>query len=1130
MATKPKMAGMHTAGIFSDMTVDGPIIGTLVVIVDRAKNLPNRKTIGKQDPYCAARLGKEAKKTETDKRGGQTPRWDQELRFTVHDSPDYYQLKVSVFNDDKRTDLIGETWINLQDVIVAGGGQSDVWHNLNFKGKYAGEIRVEITYYDKRPKPEKSEKPERKELKQNPSMITPSTSAQSITDFGSVSGSGSGSTREGVGGPRQLGVKSVVKRRPLPSDPITGAPAQPPVAAPASAPIPVAAPPPAELVHTPSRGYRPPSVVDHVQMTPTRGYRDPPSAIPDHVQTPPRGYQNPPTAMPDHIQTSQGYQMSPNGMPDHVPRGYANPPVIQDQPSPRGYPGPANIFEPMQPQRGYHSPMVVQEHAQTPPRGYQNGFAPDQSPLQRVEFNAPQARYNQPQGYDVSPGSTPYGAPEDMIAAAPPSSQPMRNNDRYETYDPVSRNDYEHGHDMNQYLNQEEDPRDRYNGPRMLNYEAQQPGPYELPTSPGPPPPPPPAHASKNVSPAPPLAQPRAVHGRPVSRGDSNPYNTSMEDMHRHSIPAYTQPTPAYQAYSPSKNDDQSRRSGNGNPHHPRHNSYDSRDLRYNAGHEDMQPTVEDAPPTPAPGPGPNSYQPIIPHRGSAPSAMQQQTNEMYDQVPAPLNLRHRPSGNSIATTAPSHQHSNSSGGYPASSSMSSISHGASVTSRNSYGQLPSSRQDRSHSLGMQNTNGDYGLPEMPPTLVPGMDPIIAKEISDRIYHEKRASYSQNATSSQRGRYQESPRHQPQQIQQPIPLPYHDNSAVVPYSPQAAYDDRQGRYTSTAMVPVKPRGASPNPAMDRRGASPNPAMDRRGASPNPAMDRRGVSPNPMDRRGTSPNPMSRRGTSPNPAVMRKPVSPAPEPRRLSGIAFGPDSYDVFNPSLAGSKSATSLSAAYDSKDGPDAKIITYDGREIDPSDHIPESNYAPLLEQKGPKYASQMPGRNYRAPQAAQPMPSTGRKQLRQAVRPQSMVVSSPIYFSGGTPDHPQATGHRKLQKKSNRMSAQPAYHSSPNVPIYKDQNYASSRTSMQRPSTAEYANENYPPNGYQYGINPGSGGSGNGYRGSVLPVVPAKIPMALPAPVSSGTGRGGGGDAWALLEEMKNIDLGAPSSRRRRY
>jgi hypothetical protein len=65
----------HTAGIFADMSLDGPEIGTLVAVIDRAKNLPNRKTMGKQDPYCAMRLGKEAKKTETDRRGGQTPRW-----------------------------------------------------------------------------------------------------------------------------------------------------------------------------------------------------------------------------------------------------------------------------------------------------------------------------------------------------------------------------------------------------------------------------------------------------------------------------------------------------------------------------------------------------------------------------------------------------------------------------------------------------------------------------------------------------------------------------------------------------------------------------------------------------------------------------------------------------------------------------------------------------------------------------------------------------------------------------------------------------------------------------------------------------------------------------------------------
>ncbi|KAF2475292.1 uncharacterized protein BDR25DRAFT_279302 [Lindgomyces ingoldianus] len=195
MATKmgklSAFGGMHTAGIYSDMTVDGPEIGTLVVVVDRAKNLPNRRTMGKQDPYCAARLGKEAKKTETDKRGGQTPKWDQELRFTVHDSPDYHQLKVSVFNDDKKTELIGETWVSLETILTPGGGQSDTWHGLNCKGKYAGEIRIELTYYDTRPKAEKTPV-EKKE--------TARTEVQ----------------RPSVGGPRE---STPVKRRPLPSDP-----------------------------------------------------------------------------------------------------------------------------------------------------------------------------------------------------------------------------------------------------------------------------------------------------------------------------------------------------------------------------------------------------------------------------------------------------------------------------------------------------------------------------------------------------------------------------------------------------------------------------------------------------------------------------------------------------------------------------------------------------------------------------------------------------------------------------------------------------------------------------------------------------------------------------------------------
>jgi hypothetical protein len=203
MASKAATSA-HTTGIFADMSLDGPEIGTLVAVIDRARNLPNRKTMGKQDPYCAMRLGKEAKKTETDRRGGQTPKWDQEIRFTVHESPDYYKLKCSVFNDDKKTDLIGESWVDLKEVVVPGGGQNDLWHQLQFKGKYAGEIRMELTYYDTRPKDE-TVLEKRREKTRNNSQST-------------IAGSE-------VGGQKQLGPREI-RRRPLPPNPANISPLQ----------------------------------------------------------------------------------------------------------------------------------------------------------------------------------------------------------------------------------------------------------------------------------------------------------------------------------------------------------------------------------------------------------------------------------------------------------------------------------------------------------------------------------------------------------------------------------------------------------------------------------------------------------------------------------------------------------------------------------------------------------------------------------------------------------------------------------------------------------------------------------------------------------------------------------------
>ena len=82
---------------------------------------------------------------------------------------------------------------------MPGGGQNDLWHNLNCKGRYAGEIRIELTYYDTRAKEEK-----------------PPEAQASPTAIASKERGG-----EAVGGPRQ---PKPVKRRPLPADPISASP------------------------------------------------------------------------------------------------------------------------------------------------------------------------------------------------------------------------------------------------------------------------------------------------------------------------------------------------------------------------------------------------------------------------------------------------------------------------------------------------------------------------------------------------------------------------------------------------------------------------------------------------------------------------------------------------------------------------------------------------------------------------------------------------------------------------------------------------------------------------------------------------------------------------------------------
>ncbi|KAI1756014.1 hypothetical protein F4782DRAFT_318009 [Xylaria castorea] len=911
-ATKVKLpnplTGMHTAGIFSDMSIDGPEIGTLVLIVDRAKNLPNRKTIGKQDPYCAARLGKEAKKTATDIRGGQTPKWDQELRFTVHDSPDYYQLKLSLYNDDKKTELIGETWIDLRDIVVQGGGQSDQWHNLSCRGKYAGSIRIEITYYDRRPKPEK-----------------PAVQPKPVTS-GAEPDAASSSQRP------------VVKRRPLPSDPITGQ-------APAHA---------SELINTPPR----------VQSNPPSGPipNQVPSQLVEYSASPPNRHPQPDHYSPAH---SSGYQ-------------YSGPPPHQDYQLQRGVERLENFQTPQ-----YENDPFYQSNSAAP--------RPHESDSMAVYNNA-RPSYN----------------------TQPPSIQHRRSieDGRQPPLPPAHRARNSTGH--------------------LPDANAMNHGSYDI---------------------VPHKATPPMRHD--VLRNEAHRYSVTSVSSQSSAYPG----RPSYRPYDSAP----SLQSG---PQHidydpnlssaPRHQSYDS---AYNAHPRPMQPTVEDVP---------ESW---TPPQSRTRHSMSQYDEPEFDPIssPAPLNLsghgsvsheQCNPGQTQSLTRYDGYNESASPSPMPSADYSQALTHVPRPQTYQIY-----QYQNQMGELDNQIPNRiDYGSPEVPATLVPGVDPSLVREVSERFHQEKRQErrYTQpmQMVVHSRGRQHSEP-------------PSHYAASYSPHSQPAssrAYERAPVAYSS-----------GPN--------TPSAAVE--------SSDYRRVSPSP----------------SANHTIKRKSVSPAPppsEPRRLSGVPFGPDSYDTFNPSVSreGSKSADYTR---------DGKIVTPDGREIDPSDHLPMDTWAPEPEPKKPAQPTETRSRPVLS--GAQPMPPSGRRPLRIAARPQSTALT-PITYPTPEPTGSSSTGRNRLQKKSHRASALPApisASSSPLGPATAHQRNSTPPRALVRASTFDYENHG-PSFDDEFAV------ARIGYNSG--PPIPAKIPM-MSGGLGQSTSAPRGIEDMALMEEMSRIDIGTGRARR---
>jgi hypothetical protein len=278
-----------------------------------------------------------------------------------------------------------------------------------------------------------------------------------------------------------------------------------------------------------------------------------------------------------------------------------------------------------------------------------------------------------------------------------------------------------------------------------------------------------------------------------------------------------------------------------------------------------------------------------------------------------------------------------------------------------------------------------------------------------------------------------------------------------------------------------------------------------------------------------------RAVSPDPRTVpkRKAVSPQPPSnqgeRRPSVVPFGPDSYEVFNPSSPLSSSVAAPESRYETpgqakeaarqhevqKLRDQGPIIGNDGRVIDPTDHLPTDTWAPEPERKTRKpemvirYKTKEP--TPRTPQGYGSSPGLTRPHSIAG----SVYGSSPL-AQKTPPSLPQQRGGRnRLQKQmpGRPLPVQPYQqtHSSPAVPtaIYNTPSPGPSYAS--RPDLSEYS---------LYGQQSQRDGRGGNSESpyDAAPPIPAKVPISQAGPIDRYVGYGG---MDALSAELSTIDIG---------
>jgi hypothetical protein len=393
---------------------------------------------------------------------------------------------------------------------------------------------------------------------------------------------------------------------------------------------------------------------------------------------------------------------------------------------------------------------------------------------------------------------------------------------------------------------------------------------------------------------------------------------------------------------------------------------------------------------------------------------------------------------------------------------------------------------------------------------------------------------------------------------QPVPPPQQPVSqSVSPYKPYTpGHSPNASPMPASLVAGYESEDAIERHVIENRVRRPSTHVDNDmmiAQQPSPASSRSNTrAPSPYDAPvyplRTSPKPLDDRASIssreyPNTEtrmVTRKSVSPRPSSSDSRGgpsIPFSPDSYNNFNPNAARSATARDPVPAYDSpSQARDAAlraeieptrdlsqpIIGDDGREIDPSDHLPTDTWAPEPERKNRKPEVIIRFKHSprdRPTSRGNDTPSRTAGPPRVGFRTETTTYGADRPGKRYTPTHVHSSD--SIDRTPPRVDrGQDGYANS-----YAHGRGYSTPTSVDRPRSS-----------HRGSVSPSPSSRSPLYDYNAGPPIPSKVPIsgAPSYPVTSSNPSSGNPGMDALSRELKTIDIGSvacsPSRAVRKY